>query len=334
MGRITSLFARKVAAQAGGGAHAAELLAGVGLEATGAPDPGYMLRADDYYRFFERAAQVDDDPTTLPLRVGASMRADDYGPFGFAWKAAPTLRGSYERASRYALVLTSVTLYEVEPCLGGAYMNLHREGERRLGMRLSNEASLASIMAISREVASSPFTPDEVHLRHPAPAHTSGHEAYFGCPVHFDAERDALRVSARTLATANRVGDASIARYFDTVLDGEVSRLDDTVPLQRRVLDRLATSLSEGVPTLSDVGRDLGMSGRTLQRHLAREGASYQTLVDDARRRLALRLLEGSDDVSLSEVAYMTGFSDQSAFTRAFRRWTGVTPGAYRTTGG
>jgi AraC-like DNA-binding protein len=334
MGRITSLFARKVAAQAGGGAHAAELLASVGLEPRGVPDPGYMLRADDYYRFFERAAEVDDDPTTLPLRVGGSMCADDYGPFGFAWKSAPTLQGSFERASRYALVLTSVTLYRVEACLGGAYMNLHREGERRLGMRLSNEASLASIVAISREVASSPFTPAEVHLLHPAPADISGHEDYFGCPVHFASERDALRVSARRLATANRVGDASIARYFDTVLDAEVSRLDDAVPLQRRVLDRLATSLSEGVPTLSDVARDLGMSGRTLQRHLAGEGTSYQTLVDDARRRLALRLLEGSGDVSLSETAYMTGFSDQSAFTRAFRRWTGMTPGAYRATGG
>jgi AraC-like DNA-binding protein len=334
MGRVTSLFARKVAAQAGGGAHAAGLLARLGLTVEGRPDPTFMVRADDYYRFFEAAATLDDDPTTLPLRVGASMRADDYGPFGFAWKSAPDLGGSFERAARYALVLTSVTLYELEPCLGGAFMNLHREGERRLGMRLSNEASLASIVAISGEVSSTPFTPLEVHLKHPAPADSSAHEAHFGCPVHFGSERDALRVATRTLQTANRVGDASIARYFDTVLEAEVRRLDDTVPLQRRVLDRLSTSLSAGVPTLSDVARDLAMSGRTLQRHLAAEATSFQTLVDEARRRLALRLLEGDDDVSLSEAAYMTGFSDQSAFTRAFRRWTGVTPGRYRSGSG
>jgi AraC-like DNA-binding protein len=331
MGRVTSLFARKVAAEAGGGRHAPALLGLLGLAPEGLPDPAFMVPVADYYAFFEQAAAVDADPTTLPLRVGASMRADDYGPFGFAWKSAVTLRGSYARAARFALVLTSVTGYELEQCYGGAFMHLHREGERRLGMRLSNEASLASIVAISREVASRPFRPEEIYLKHEAPDDTSGHEAWFECPVRFGSDRDALRVSEAALRTPNKVGDASIARYFDTILEAEVGTLDDTVPLDRRVLDRVSTALSGGVPALSDVARELGMSGRTLQRRLADEGATYQSLVDDARRKLSVRLLGQDGDVTLSEVAFMTGFADQSAFTRAFKRWTGVTPGAFRT---
>ena len=330
MGRITSLFARKVVAQVEGQADAGALLRTVGLEAEGDVDPTFMIRDEDYYGLFEGAAAADPDPTTLPLRVGASMRADDYGPFGFAWKSAPTLRGSFDRAARYALVLTSVAVYEVEECFGGAFMHLHRKGERRLGMRLSNEATLASIMAISREVASEPFRPEAVHLKHPAPEHTEGHEAYFGCPVHFGSDRDALRVSRRSLDTPNRVGDASIARFFDTLLETEVGTLDDTVPLDRRVLDRVSTALSGGVPALSDVARELGMSGRTLQRRLAGDDTSFQALVDEARRRLALRLLRVREEVTLTEATYMTGFTDQSAFTRAFKRWTGRTPGAFR----
>ena len=333
MGRITSLFARKVVGQVDPPSGGRALLRSVGLEGEGEPDPSFMIRDEDYYRLFERAAARDRDPTTLPLRVGASMRADDYGPFGFAWKSAPTLRGSFERAERYALVLTSVAIYEVEDCFGGAFMCLHRKGDRRLGMRLSNEATLASIMAISREVSSRPFTPEAVYLKHEAPDDTTGHEAYFGCPVHFGSDRDALQVSTAMLDSANKVGDASIARFFDTLLDAEVSTLDDTVPLERRVLDRVSTSLSGGVPTISDIARGLGMSGRTLQRRLAAEDTSFQALVDEARRRLALRLLRGGGDASLSEVTYMTGFSDQSAFTRAFRRWTGQTPGAFRAEG-
>lgn len=334
MGRITSLFSRKVVAQVDPPAGARDLLRIVGLDGEGTPDPSFMIRDADYYRLFERAAALDGDPTTLPLRVGASMQADDYGPFGFAWKSAPTLRGSFERAERYALVLTSVAVYEVEACFGGAYMHLHREGDRRLGMRLSNEATLASIMAISREVSSLPFRPEAVYLKHEAPGDTAGHEVYFECPVHFGSDRDALRVSTRTLGTANKVGDAGIARFFDTLLEAEVSTLDDSVPLERRVLDRVSTSLSGGVPALSDVARDLGMSGRTLQRHLAGVDTSFQTLVDETRRRLALRLLRGRDEATLSEVTYMTGFSDQSAFTRAFKRWTGRTPGTFRAAGG
>ena len=195
MGRVTSLFARKVAAVAGGGREAEALLATLGLEPEGDADPTFMVPAADYYAFFEAAASVDSDPTTLPLRVGATMRSDDYGPFGFAWKSAPTLRGSYERAARFALVLTSVSGYEVEPCFGGAFMHLHREGERRLGMRLSNEATLASIMAISREVASEPFRPRAVYLKHAPPDDVTGHEGYFECPVHFGSDMDAVQVS-------------------------------------------------------------------------------------------------------------------------------------------
>lgn len=332
MGRITSLFARKVVGQVDPPVGAHDLLRLVGLDGQGEPDPSSMIRDEDYYLLFERAAALDAHPTSLPLRVGASMRADDYGPFGFAWKSAPTLRGSFERAQRYALVLTSVALYEVEECFGGAYMHLHRQGNRRLGMRLSNEATLASIMAISREVSSHPFRPEAVYLKHEAPDDTARHEAYFECPVHFGSDRDALRVSTPTLASPNRVGDASIARFFDTLLEAEVSALDDTIPLERRVLDRVSTSLSGGVPSLSDVARGLGMSGRTLQRRLATGDSSFQALVDEARRRLALRLLRGPDEATLSEITYMTGFSDQSAFTRAFKRWTGQTPGAFRDT--
>lgn len=330
MGRVTSLFARKVAAQAGDSGAAGELLGRLGLEVDGEVNPTSMIPAADYYDFFEAAAAVDPDPTTLPLRVGATMRSDDYGPFGFAWKSAPTLRGSYERAVRFALVLTSVAGYELETCFGGAFMHLHRDGERRLGMRLSNEATLASIVAISREVASTPFRPVEVHLKHDPPDDTSGHQAYFGCPVHFASDRDALRVSGDTLRTPNRVGDASIARYFDTILEAAIGTLDESVPLDRRVLDRVSTSLSGGVPALSEVARELGMSGRTLQRRLSEEDTSFQSLVDDARRRLAVRLLRRGEDVSLSEVTFMTGFADQSAFTRAFKRWTGTTPGRFR----
>lgn len=333
MGRITSLFARKVVGQVEAWVDANALLSTVGLEEGRDVDPSFMIKDEAYYLLFEQAAAADPDGTTLPLRVGGSMRCDDYGPFGFAWKSAPTLRDSFDRAERFALVLTSVSIYEVEECFEGAFIHLHRDGERSLGMRLSNEATLASIAAISREVSSEPFRPEALYLKHEAPSDKGGHEAYFECPVHFGSDRDALLVSKRTLLTPNRLGDASIAQFFDTHLAAQVSKLGDTVPLETLVLDRVSPALSGGVPALSDVAGDLGMSGRTLQRRLSEEGLSFQSLVDEARRRLALRLLRQESDVTLTEVTFMTGFSDQSAFTRAFRRWTGQTPGAFRAAG-
>lgn len=323
------MFARKVVEEVEGPADKDALLATLGLERGGPVDPAHMIEDWEYYDFLERVAAVDSDPTTVPLRAGAAMRCDDYGAFGLAWKSATDLRGSFERAERYALVLTSVAMYEVEPTDGGAYMHLHRDGERRLGLRLSNEATLASIASISRQVASRPFQPVEVHVKHPAPESISAHEAYFGCPVHFDSDRDALLVSDETLRTPNRLGDQGIVGFFDAHLDADLDQLGDLDALDGRVRDLVTSSLSEGVPLLSEVARRLAMSGRTLQRRLADEGTSFQELVDAARRDLAIRLLRETD-FSLIEVAFMTGFSEQSALTRAFKRWVGLTPGAFR----
>lgn len=333
MGRITSLFVRKVLGQIDADAATRnEILRSVGIDPAAPVDPSLMVPAADYYAFLERLTGIDPDPATIPLRAGAAMRCDDYGAFGLAWKSAPDLRGSYARAERYALVLTSVSTYELERAEGGAFLHLHRDGERRLGMRLSNEASIASVASISRQVSTREFRPREVHFRHAAPETIRAHEEYFGCPIRFGSDRDALLVSEETLRTPNRLGDESISRFFDAHLETELSRYDDVendASLDRRVRREVSRSLSEGVPAISAVARGLGLSARTLQRRLAGEGHTYQGLVDDARRQLARRLLRETS-YSLAEIAFMTGFSEQSAFTRAFRRWDGQTPRSFR----
>ena len=329
MGKITSLFVRRVAGVASEHVDQGALLRSVGIDPESPVDPSLMVPDTEYYAFLERLAAVDDNATTIPLRAGAAMRCDDYGAFGLAWKAAVDLRGSYERAERYARVLTNVSTYEVEEGDGGAFMHLHRVGERSLGMRLSNEATLASIVSISRQASTEEFTPLAVYCKHPAPDRVTDHEAYFGCPVHFQSSRDALYVSSEALRTPNRLGDESISKFFETHLEAELAKLADDNSLDRRVQIRISRLLSEGVPTISEVAKHFGMSGRTLQRRLSDRGYSYQTLVDQARRQLAERLLEQTD-FSLAEVAFMTGFSEQSSFTRAFKRWAGQTPRSYR----
>lgn len=329
MGKVTSLFVHKVINAVDDSIDNEALLRPLGIDPQGPVDPACMVSDTDYYAFLEALAAVEPRATTIPLRAGAAMQCDDYGAFGLAWKSAANLRGSYERAERYARVLTSVSTYEVEPVEEGAFMHLHREGERRLGLRLSNEATLASIVSISRQVSHDGFTPLSVHLKHPAPEHVDDHEDYFGCPIHFDSDRDALLVSHESLKRPNQLGDDGISQFFDTHLDAELSRLDDNDALDQRVRIQVSRSLSEGVPTISEVAQHLGMSGRTLQRRLSERGHSFQSLVDESRRELARRLLRDTA-YSLADVAFMTGFSEQSAFTRAFKRWAGQTPRSYR----
>ena len=329
MGQITSLFVRKVASIVEDKIDKRALLRSVGIDPGSPVDPSHMIPDSEYYAFLERIVAAEDNPTTLPLRAGASMRCNDYGAFGLAWKSATNLRGSYDRAERYARVLTSVSTYEVEPAEEGGYMHLHREGERQLGMRISNEATIASIATVSQEVSTRVFKPIAVYFKHPAPKSIASHEAFFGCPVHFETDRDALLISRETLQTPNKLADAGISKFFETHLESEVSKFEGEASLDRQVRIEISQSLSEGVPALSDIAGRLGMSGRTLQRRLSEQGYSYQTLVDESRRQLAKNLLQQSD-FSLVEVAFLTGFSEQSAFTRAFKRWAGQTPRSFR----
>ncbi|MDF1720740.1 MAG: AraC family transcriptional regulator ligand-binding domain-containing protein [Minwuia sp.] len=328
MGQVTSLFVRKMLLQVADPQARYAFLTSVGMGAEEA-DPARMIAASTYYDLLERVVRSDPDGTTLPLRVGATMACDDYAAFGLAWKSALTLQGSYERAVRYARVLTSVTGYRLEKVDGGAILHLERRGQRRLGMRISNEATLASIFAISREVCGERFRAEAVCFGHAPPACLSGHRAYFGCEPVFNADWDGFRVSDDVLQATNRLGDRSISNFFEAHLAGELAQLQGDETLERRVRSLVTRSLSEGVPMVSDVARQLGMSGRTLQRRLADIGQTFQWQVDMSRRELAEQLLRETD-YALTEVAFLTGFSEQSAFTRAFRRWSGQTPRSFR----
>lgn len=332
MGQITSLFAYKVAAVIEPALDRRALLATLDLDPAQAVNPGRMVSAADYYRFLEAIARSERQGHTLPLRVGATMRCDEYGAFGLAWKSAPDLRGSFLRAERYSRVLTSTTGYSVEASDSGLFYNLHRSGPRDLGLRLSNEASIASVLSISREVTTAPLAPLAVYFKHPAPAITADHEKHFACPVHFSADRDALLFSAECVAVPNKLGDTGIAAFFDQHLEAELAKLEDDSALDRRVKNQLTRALSEGVPAISDIAGKLAMSGRSLQRRLSERGLTYQTLVDETRRELAMELLAGSE-MSLADIAFLTGFAEQSSFNRAFKRWAGQTPRSYRLQG-
>lgn len=328
MGRVTSLFARRMVEAAGPGIDQKALLASVGLDASAPVDPKQMITDTAYYDLLERIAWTTD-VTALPLRAAERLAPDDYGALGLAWKAAPTLRGSFARVERYARLWTSVVEYTCHDTAEGMLFVLHRVGPRRLGMRLSNEATLASSVSISRQVTPRPFAPLRVFLQHAQPADISAHRAFFGCPVQFGADQDALLLSPEALNLPNRLGDEGITQFLLPHLEAELRAVGEDIPLETHIKDAIARALSEGVPKVGDIAQGMGMSARSFHRRLSENGLSFQTLTDATRRELAEGLLR-EDRYSLAEVAFLTGFSEQSSFTRAFKRWVGATPAHYR----
>jgi AraC-like DNA-binding protein len=167
-----------------------------------------------------------------------------------------------------------------------------------------------------------------VDLLRDRPPHAEAYPAFYGCPVRFATGRRALvlrRADAeRALPTSNR----QLAQVHDRVITEELARLD-----RSDVLARCKAALLEGLPSgeLSEEGmaKRLHMSRRTLQRKLTERDTTYQKLVDQTRKDLALRFLEDPRR-SLADITFELGFSQQSALTRAFRRWTGTSPSDWR----
>ena len=121
MGKITSLFVRKIVAQAGAGVDRRALLLSVGLDPEAGANPDLMIEDTDYYELIEGILAVDPAAVTLGLRTGASMRCDDYGALGLAFKSALTLRSLYLRLERYSRVLSTVATYSVRDEQDGVY---------------------------------------------------------------------------------------------------------------------------------------------------------------------------------------------------------------------
>ncbi|SEI95894.1 AraC family transcriptional regulator [Demequina mangrovi] len=302
------------------------LLESVGLAPTAAPLDAAKEAVDSeaYYDLLERVTAHGDDD--LPLRYASLLRPDDLGALGLGLKTAPTAQGALQRLVRYILVLSDTLEYEL------------RRGERptlvmsrpshRRGAQLANECALAAVVSVLRGITGVHLAPESVTFRHAGPASVADHEAFFGCPVRFDGEANAIAFAPAALRTPTTHADEGLSAYLLAELD-QLKRTTEDQSLESRIYAAVTDALPDGVPRRAQVALRLGMSERTLHRRLAEEELSFRSIARAAQLDAAEALLTQTPS-SLGEIAFLTGFSDQSAFSRAFKAHTGLTPMAYR----
>jgi len=308
------------------------LLAPLGISPEMAPAEALTTEVDvaAYYDLLERAAGEDDD--ALPVRYAKALRPEDFGALGLALKTASTLREALERVARYVLVISDSLEYALAPDGEGSTFVLHQRPPTRRGARLANEAALCAVTSLLRQITEEPVRPREARFGHTAPSTTGAHEAFLGCPLRFDTASTELAFEDSTLDTPTRLADEGLSAYLLAQLDDvRAQRMDRS--LETQVRRSVTDALCDGPPNRAEIARRLGMSERTLHRRLAEEGLTFRALVAGARRDVAESLL-ALPEHSLAEVAFLTGFSDQSAFQRAFKRWAGRTPLEFRRAAG
>ena len=157
------------------------------------------------------------------------------------------------------------------------------------------------------------------------------YRAIFSCPVRFGSADARISFDEELLQLPTVAADPGLTSYLDDLATIKLDELGaEDASLVQRIRQQLWTALPSGRADLWRVASDLGMSARSLQRRLGEDGTSFSRVLDDLRRELSNELLEDRK-LAVAEVAFLLGYSEPSAFQRAFRRWRGVTPRRYRT---
>jgi AraC-like DNA-binding protein len=190
------------------------------------------------------------------------------------------------------------------------------------------DVTFATMAELGRRGTGHRIIPTRVELARPAPE-TCVFQAYFECPIAYDAPADALVLKSTDLDRPFRGHISELLRLRPPALASALEEIHALQTIGEQVKIVLKRSLASGRPELSQLARDLGMSDRTLQRRITEEGTTFRILLTHARQELARQLLS-ADDANLEAVAYLLGYQDVNAFHRAFKDWEGVTPGRWR----
>jgi AraC-like DNA-binding protein len=266
----------------------------------------------------------------LALAVASRYVPGDYGLMGFVAMASPSVAEALEQLERFLCLWTDEPGCRVHG-EGRIVVRYRTPMVDRPGLRRANEAMLAEILHAGRYLTKKPIAPREVTFQHPAPER-SGRDAFdsfFGVPVRWEAAATVMTLAPEDLALPLAPLDPLLGDFLRKLAGAALTSHGEHSSLLAGVRRLVAEELQRGLPRIEVVARRMGVSERTLRRRLREEGTSFRSVIDQTRADVAESYMRDRR-LSLSEVSFLLGFSEASAFARAFKRWTDSTPGAWR----
>ncbi len=285
-------------------------------------NPDSRIRTKSMMKLWRGVSAALDDPA-LGLHVGGSIRARQIGLVGYAIYHSRDGRTALQRFARYLRILSEAVRFRVESRPDSVIItwSIH---PALAAIRHPVEAGVALIVALGRDITGVDIKPLAVDLPGTRPDDPSEYRAYFGGPVRFGRPVAAVTLSREQANLPTREPDATLVGYLDELAAINLNPLEDHAETMVDAVRRtLWSMLPGGRPDLWRTAEELGVSVRTLQRRLGEEGTSFSKVLDDLRRDLSRELLTDRK-LSVSEVAFMLGYSEPSAFQRAYRRWWGA----------
>ena len=280
----------------------------------------------ELFGLWRAIAAVSGDPA-IGLHLGSEACVEHHDPAAIAALCSQSFGDAVQRMARYKQLTCPEEIHtdvaRDEVAVEFVWL-LAEEDEPAVLVDLC----LSWILGIGRRGTGQPFNPLRVELAR-STAHRERLEGHYGCRVQFRAPRNALVFRAADLERPFVTHNADLLAMLGPQLDKELRLRRQGESLAERVKATVKRLLAGRRPALQDVARQLGMSARTLQRRLGESGATFQSMMEEARREMARHYL-GQTSLELVETAYLLGFEDSNSFFRAFHHWEGTSPGEWR----
>lgn len=302
-----------------------DLFSSVGMDREPYRDPDARIPIANMAQVWDEAERLSGNPC-FGFEVGMGLHPTNFHAVGYAWLASASIREALERLVRYQRLLSTGAEMSFEDHGNFAEYRIH---PKEL-VQMAVDAALCAVVQICRGVAHEEFKPTEVKMTRPAPPCVREVADFFACEVQYEAESNVLRFSAESLDEQLRRNNPAMVQASEEMAQQYIARMDkNDIVTRARVL--LIGQLPDGEPSRKALAEGLHLSERTLARRLSDGGYTFTSLVDEIRNHLAKDYLRQSR-FSVTDVAFLLGFSDQSNFARAFKRWTDLSPTEFRLT--
>ena len=282
-------------------------------------NPDSRVPTRSMLRLWRAVIEAIDDPV-LGLQVARQPTLSDFGLVGYAMRYSNNLHDALYRLARYQRILSEAvrfTLAEDDDACVLTWIS----HPSLLAIRHPVESSMTLLVRAARELTGEDLRPLKVELPTPPPADPGAYRSEFRCDVAFACDSAAISWSQQQMNLPTRGADAALAGYLDQLATIAAEPIgadyDSTMTAVRRVLWSM---LPRGRPNIWRTAKELGVSVRTLQRRLGDEGSSYSEILDDLRRDVTRELMAEGDQ-PLADISFLLGYSEPSAFHRAYRRW-------------
>jgi AraC-like DNA-binding protein len=309
------------------GADAEALIQTAALDSTQLEDPDGRVPMAVMQRLWALAVQVTADPH-LDLHMAEHVHHSSYGVLAYVLMHSPTLGAAIHKLCRYGDIVCNGTRISLRHLGNSVELVVEITSPAIVYPHFVLNSELSIYLHMLRLLSGQSLSPEAVHLAYPAPADTREHFRVFApALVQFGTPYSALRLPATVLALPILTADPQLLALLEPHAAALLDRLHELPVLPDRVRHELLRLLVHSEP----VAEALSLSPRTLQLQLRQDGHNYQQLLGEVRRELAERHLR-DHILSIKDIALLLGFAEPSVFIRAFRRWTGQTPGMFRRT--